>query len=129
MKIPCELVVWYVLPTIRKDIAKELVESHSMSQTEVAKKFGVTGAAISQYLRKKRGENLTIQESPNHAMYSEAIKESAGRLASGETEFADEMCRVCKIVKKMGVLAEIYKEQTGGEAPLCACDTQSIQIQ
>lgn len=126
MKIPCELVVWYVLPAIRKDIAKELVETHNMSQTEVAKRFGVTGAAISQYLKKKRGENLIIQESPNKAQYSEAITESAARIAAGTTEFADEMCKMCKIVKKMGILAQIYREQTGVEAPLCACDAGEI---
>ena len=56
MKIPCELVVWYVLPTIRREVARELVNSHGMSQAEVARKFGVTDAAISQYLKKKRGE-------------------------------------------------------------------------
>ena len=40
MKIPCELVVWYVLPTIRREVAKELVKTHGMSQAQVAKKFG-----------------------------------------------------------------------------------------
>jgi len=128
MKIPCELVVWYVLPTIRKDLAKELVENHRMSQTEVARRFGVTGAAISQYLKKKRGENLIIQESPNRAQYNDAIIDSASRIAEGTTEFADEMCRLCRIVKKMGVLAQIYREQTGTDAPLCACEKEPTQI-
>jgi len=121
MKIPCELVVWYVLPAIRKDIARELVDSHNMSQTEVAKRFGVTGAAISQYLKKKRGENLQIEESPNKQVYVNAIRESAERIANGTGAFADEVCIMCRVVKGMGLLKEIYEKQTGGEAPACAC--------
>lgn len=123
MKIPCELVVWYVLPAIRKDLARELVGTYKMSQTEVAKRFGVTGAAISQYLKNKRGENLLIQESPNNALYIEGIRASAKRLAEDETEFPDEMCRMCKTVKQIGLLAQIYRQQTGTEAPACACES------
>ena len=126
MKIPCELVVWYVLPAIRKDIARELVDSHNMSQTEVAKRFGVTGAAISQYLKKKRGENLQIEESPDRQVYVDAIKGSAARIAAGAGVFADEVCVMCKVVKKMGLLKKIYEEQTGNEAPACACDVQIL---
>jgi len=128
MKIPCEIVVWYVLPTIRKDIARELVENHKMSQTEVAKRFGVTGAAISQYLKRKRGENMVLQEGPDNAEYMEAIQESAARIATGTTDFADEVCGMCKLVKKIGILAQIYREHTGLEAPNCACKADITHI-
>jgi predicted transcriptional regulator len=57
MKIPCELIVWYVLPSIRRELARELVEKHKLTQAEVARRFGVTDAAISQYLKSKRGTN------------------------------------------------------------------------
>ena len=50
MKIPCELIVWYVLPMIRREMADELVTVHNMSQAEVARKFDVTDAAVSQYI-------------------------------------------------------------------------------
>jgi len=51
---PCEKAVWYYLPQIRADLAIELVKT-GMTQSQAAKKLGVTPAAISQYIHKKRG--------------------------------------------------------------------------
>ncbi len=126
MKIPCELVVWYVLPTIRREVARELVNSHGMSQAEVARKFGVTDAAISQYLKKKRGENPYIEESPQYDKFEAEIKASAERIANDRSEFATEMCRICTVVKSTGMLAKIYEEQMGCKPPACACDSNIV---
>ena len=51
-----------------------------MTQAEVARKFGVTDAAISQYLKKKRGDNSIIEESP---MYPKFIINQDGVLKFG----------------------------------------------
>ena len=126
MKIPCELVVWYVLPTIRREVARELVNTHGMSQAEVARKFGVTDAAISQYLKKKRGENPLIEESPQYSKFEEEIKASAERIANDSSEFANEMCRICTVVKSTGMLAKIYEVQMGCKPPTCACDSNIV---
>lgn len=126
MKIPCELVVWYVLPTIRREVAKELVNTHGMTQADVARKFGVTDAAISQYLKKKRGENSLIEESPQYDKFEAEIKLSAERIANDTSEFATEMCRICTVVKMTGMLAKIYEVQIGCKPPTCACDNNII---
>jgi len=52
---PCEIIVKHVLPTIRAMIAKELIEKHNLTQVEAAKRLGISQAAISWYLAKKRG--------------------------------------------------------------------------
>ncbi|MBQ8179063.1 MAG: transcriptional regulator [Candidatus Methanomethylophilaceae archaeon] len=123
MKIPCELVVWYVLPMIRREVSKELVYTHGMSQAEVARRFGVTDAAISQYLKKKRGDNALIEASPFYPKFLEAIKESATLIAEDRSDFSVEMCRLCGVVKKIGLLAMIYEDQTGSPPPKCACQS------
>lgn len=128
MKIPCELVVWYVLPMIRREVSKELVYTHGMSQAEVARRFGVTDAAISQYLKKKRGDNSLIEESPMYPEFVEEIKVSAKLIAEEQSDFSVEMCRLCGVVKRIGLLAMIYQAQTGSLPPKCACqDTTTIQ--
>jgi predicted transcriptional regulator len=127
MKIPCEIVVWYVLPTIRREIARELVFEHGMTQAQVARKFEVTDAAISQYLKKKRGENEIIQNSERYPLFFNEIKNSAKRLASGDADFVTEMCKLCYTVKNCGMLAEIYEQYTGYDAPQCAMADAEIQ--
>lgn len=109
MKIPCEIIVSYVLPIVRREVAVELVTVHHMSQAEVARRFGVTDAAISQYLKRKRGDSSMIEQSENYPKLLEVIKEAAEKIAEGKTEFEMEMCRICAIVKKLGLLDEIYE--------------------
>ena len=121
MKIPCELVVWYVLPMIRREVSKELVYTHGMTQAEVARRFGVTDAAISQYLKKKRGDNSLIEDSPMYPAFEAEIKESARLIAEDQSEFSMEMCRLCGVVRKIGLLAMIYEAQTGSQPPQCVC--------
>lgn len=126
MKIPCEIVVWYVLPTIRKEIARELVNGHGMTQAQVARKFGVTDAAISQYLKKKRGENPIIENSEGYDEFMEEIKVSADKLANGRSDFSSEMCRLCGIIKSKGILCNVYQGYTGYPAPNCTAADEEI---
>lgn len=111
MKIPCEVMVWQVLPLVRRELARELVQGHGMSQAEVAKRFDVTDAAISQYLTRKRGGEYS--SAPMYPEFLEAVKGSADRIADGESTYDKEMCYLCAVVKRTGLLALIYRDQTG----------------
>ena len=92
-----------------------------MTQAEVARRFGVTDAAISQYLKKKRGDNSLIEDSPMYPAFEAEIKESARLIAEDQSEFSMEMCRLCGVVRKIGLLAMIYEAQTGSQPPQCVC--------
>lgn len=120
MKIPCEIIVWYVLPIVRREVANELVNVHHMSQAEVARKFGVTDAAISQYLKKKRGDSAIIENSAKYPEFIGKIRDSASLIAEGKTSFEMEMCRVCQTVHQMGILDEIYQNLFGVDAYKCS---------
>ncbi len=56
MKVPCELIIWDILPAIRREFARILVEDFNLTQRETAKKLGVTESAVSQYMKFKRGK-------------------------------------------------------------------------
>ena len=122
MKIPCEIVVWYLLPTIRKGVAKELVSVHGFSQSKVARTFGVTDAAVSQYLRDKRGEYDPVVNSPGSPSMQEEISAAASRIANTGSDFASEVCNICRVAKSCGILAKIYEVELGYPYPECDCN-------
>lgn len=95
MKTPCEIIVWSVVPIIRKEFAKKLIENHDLTQRAVANKLGITEAAVSRYVSGKRGAlEITDDE------ILEEIKESAKRIVkeNGITVI-EETCRICRILK------------------------------
>ena len=126
MKIPCEVVVWDLLPTLRKGVAKELVTVHGFTQSRVAKVFGVTDAAVSQYLRNKRGEYDVVVNNPGFSSVQEEISAVAARIANTGSDFAEEVCNVCMVAKSCGILANIYQVEFGTPYPDCDCESQSI---
>ncbi len=100
-KTPCEMIVWTVLPCIRKKLAKNLL-GKGLSQKEIAEKLGVSNAAISQYITDKRGGNVKLSDEINGE-----IEKSANAILNGE-DAVKEICRICKIIKeKIDILEEI----------------------
>ncbi|MDX9798891.1 MAG: winged helix-turn-helix transcriptional regulator [Bacteroidales bacterium] len=106
MKIPCELIVWYVLPSIRKELARVLVEESHLSQKEVANKLGLTESAISQYLKAKRGDELKFSQE----ILGE-IKVAAEQIANSDDEsmVIGKICSICNVIKNKGALCQLHK--------------------
>ena len=129
MKIPCEVVVWYRLPTIRKELAKKLVSDYGYSQSKVARTFGLTDAAISQYLKNKRGENIVVTADPNYYMVEDQLDLSSKRIAEDGVDFAAEVCSICLAFKKSGILAKIYEIEFGAKLPACICGSRVMPMQ
>ncbi len=95
MKTPCEIIVWNVVPVIRKEFAKKLIENHSLNQRAVADKLGITEAAISRYVSGKRG---ALEISDDDIL--KEIEESARRIAKEDgVAVIEETCRICRFLK------------------------------
>lgn len=105
MKAPCEIIMWYILPSIRKEIAKALIKNHGLNQKEAAKRLGITDAAISQYLSAKRGKvKITDPD------ILRDIKISAKRIIEGkEGDVIRETCRICGLLRKSKIFSDICK--------------------
>ena len=57
----CEYLLWNLLPAIRKEIAKSMVNDFGLNQKEAAAKLEITTAAVCMYLSDKRG-NIKIRD-------------------------------------------------------------------
>ncbi len=119
MKLPCELIVTHILPTARGALAKELVNRHNMTQVQVAGLFGVTSAAVSQYLKGFRGGNAIIDRSEYRNDFYKMISKMADRVAAGE-DVTEALCGICHFVKDCGLLRALYiLEGYNGELGIC----------
>lgn len=101
---PQEVIVWFVLPAIRREITNALIYKYSIPQKEIAKRFGLTEPAISQYKKGVRGD---VEFGPE---ILEAINEAARKIAEEEASAPREVQRVLKFIEKDGHLCQFHKK-------------------
>jgi predicted transcriptional regulator len=95
MKTPCEIIVWNIVPIIRKEFAKNLIVNHGFNQKKVADKLGVTESAVSRYVSGKRG----ILEITDDEILDE-IRKSSNKIAKENGSIViEETCRICRLLK------------------------------
>ena len=124
MKMPCELIVTHILPTARGALAKELVHNHGMTQVQVANLFGVTSAAVSQYIKGLRGGNNLIDKSAYREDFYNMISDTADMVADGK-DLTEALCEICSFVKNSLYVYEGYS----GELGVCMeCPRTTITI-
>ncbi len=112
----CEVIGKYVLPIFRSMLAKELVQTYHLSQTEAAKKLGTTQAAVSQYLSSKRAYKGIEHVEQYLPKIQEMASETAQKLVNQKIAAKDvtfDFCRLCatfctKTSVKTGVLNPDY---------------------
>ncbi len=94
-KIPCEYIVWNVLPSIRKEFAKALMKNYGLNQKQVAQILNLTSSAVSQYFSNKRGGiNITDEN-----ILREIDKSTRNIFKNGIAQLSIETCRICNLLK------------------------------
>ena len=101
--MPQEIEVWYILPALRKEFTKIMVEK-GLTQKEVAKKLFITEAAVSQYLRGKRAGAFEFNDK-----IKPEIRSSVERvLQTGN--IIQEFQILCRKIRESGFLCDIHKK-------------------
>ena len=93
-KTPCEIILWDFLPALRRELVKAMIRN-GISRKKIARKLHVTEAAISQYLKSKRGVNFKFNK---HEL--EKIEKTAIMIANSEVIPAKEICKLCCLLKR-----------------------------
>lgn len=120
MVTPQELEVWYIIPSIRKELAK-VMKTKGLAQKEIARKLDITEAAVSQYLKLKRAKDLVFT-----GPILQEIEKSAIRIIESNNEFTamDELQRLCAIIRKKQILCQVHKKHTGKALKKCEACTK-----
>jgi hypothetical protein len=83
-----------ILPPMRAEMVSRLVQKQGLSQSDAAKKLGVSRAAVSQYLSRKRGTGEVEISSEMDLI----IDRWALAVITGESDL--NLCDVCLCAKK-----------------------------
>ena len=102
LKLRQEIEVWYIVPAIRKEMAKGLVK-RGLKQRAVAQKLEITDAAVSQYFTSKRGGEVNFNQN-----IKKEIEASIDRLMRG-SNVMKEIQKICKMAHNDGICCYIHK--------------------
>jgi hypothetical protein len=90
----CDTMVRHLLPPMRAEMVYRLVQRQGLSQSDAAKRLGVTRAAVSQYMSRKRGAG-EVQISNE---LDSIIDRWALAVVTGESDI--NLCDVCQCALK-----------------------------
>ncbi|MDD2644501.1 MAG: transcriptional regulator [Methanobacteriaceae archaeon] len=118
MKPPCEMVVWYVIPAIRSELAKDLL-TLGMKQKKISELMDITQPAVSQYITDKRGSGIEFSDEVNNLIQSFAqdlYDENATKY-----DIIPRTCNICKKIKAEDILCQIHKTKSDVNWECHAC--------
>lgn len=103
MNTPQEIEVWYVLPSIRRELTRIMKRDYKLTQRNIASILGVTEAAISQYNSLKRAKGVDFSET-----FKKEIESSAKKIVEKKDSMVYELQRLCNLAKNKKVLCKIH---------------------
>jgi predicted fused transcriptional regulator/phosphomethylpyrimidine kinase/predicted transcriptional regulator len=110
MRPPCEIVVKRLLPLLRALVAQELMTVYGWTQSQTARKLGVTQPAVSSYLSLLESEETSRFDMEDLKALAKRIAEG---LATGEMSLSDtvmEVCSLCIKLKSGGFVCSLHKQ-------------------
>jgi uncharacterized protein len=113
--MPQELEVWYIIPAIRRELAKEMAKT-GMMQKDIAKLLGLTEPAVSQYLKSKRAKEIKFDRK-----IQELIDQAAQNIIKDDKKMIFEIQAICEKVRKSGFLCKIACKYHDVQKDCCVC--------
>ena len=102
--LPQEIEIWYLIPSLRKELAKIFISDYELKQKQVAKLLGITEASVSHYANAHRGQNISFSK-----VELGKIKESAKKIFNGKSPLIKELYSLCLHFRKSKTLCRVHK--------------------
>ena len=122
--MPQEIEVRYILPAIRRELARTLIKEHEMSQKEAANILGLTESAISQYQHSKRAKEVVFSDNVVNE-----IKKSADKILSdkkNKQRVMAEMYRISSLTTVRHILCDLHRSQSKDLADCNVCFDEDL---
>ena len=115
--LPQEIEVWYIIPCIRKEIARLLTSKYDFSYEAAGNALGISKAAVSQYLSDKRANKIKLSEDVMKEV------EKSSEIINGNRKGAlIEIQRILKFMKENKQSCEACHKYNKGVAEYCGGD-------
>jgi len=115
--LPQEIEVWYIIPAIRKELAKLLTKKYEMSYEQAGALLGISKAAVSQYLSNKRANKIKLPPE-----VKKEVAKSAKIIAKNPKTALGEMQRLLKYMKDKKCSCEVCKKYNKDVVNFCGCE-------
>ena len=115
--LPQEIEVWYIIPALRKELAKELTQKYNLSYEKAGTILGVSKAAISQYLSNKRANKVKLTPSTK-----KEVEKSAKLISENSKSAMNEMQRLLKFMKDSHSSCDVCKKYNKEVLGYCNCE-------
>jgi hypothetical protein len=112
--LPQEIEVWYIIPAIRKNLAYLLLNKYKLKQKETARILGVSKAAVSQYMSRKRA---SIVKFP--LKIKKEFEKSAELIVKNKKNALKEILRLLTLIKRSKCSCSICKKYNKGVLEIC----------
>ena len=112
--MPQEVEVWYLIPGIRRELAKAFLEKQGLNQKKISEILGITESAVSQYLKAKRGSEMKFEEGE-----MQLIEDAAKRIVDNNLEANKEIYRLCVNFRGSDSLCDFHRKQDCSVAEDC----------
>ena len=114
--LPQEIEVWYIIPAVRRELAKVLVERHGLKQKKIAEILGTSEAAISQYLSKKRANEIKFPKTMERD-----FQQSADEIIKDNKKVVKEIMALVNLAKKNRLSCDMCRKYNKGVLSMCSC--------
>jgi len=108
--MPQEVEVRYILPAIRRELARIFIQEHKLSQKDAAQLLGLTEAAISQYQHSKRAKEVVFSNDVVNEIMVSADRILADR--TNKQRLIAEMYRISNLTTVKHILCDIHRAQS-----------------
>ena len=114
--LPQEIEVWYIIPKIRKELAKLLVKKYELSYEKAGNILGISKAAVSQYISNKRANKIVISDE-----IKKEIEKSAEIISKDEYKAVQEIERILGLMKQKKCSCDVCKKYNKDVLKYCNC--------
>lgn len=115
--LPQEIEVWYIIPAVRKELAKQLTKKYGLSYEKAGLILGISKAAISQYLSNKRANKVKLS-----AEIKKEVAKSAKIINENPKLALIEMQKILKIMKDKKCSCDVCKKYNKDVLNYCNCE-------